>query len=278
VSSLDPSLPAPEEYDALCESCGYSLIALAGDRCPECGTTFDPAALPLARVPWLYRKRLGVVSAFLVTAGRILTRPYAFAQELTRPVRISLDDARSFRTVCIRLATLSMVLAVFACLAIVCVRNSVTVQQVGVAALAILVSALPARVFFSLITDLPTFIWAGLEQKPDALAPPHYYASAPLILVPLAAMLIVAACWANVVQGARSPLSQGLLLAIFGVCLITLASQWVIAQRFAAAASVPTLRRVLLGLYLPIHWLMAIFICGMVSIFIISGAGWLVGK
>ena len=48
---VSPDQPVPAEFDLLCEGCGYSLIGLMVDRCPECGASFDATALPLARVP-----------------------------------------------------------------------------------------------------------------------------------------------------------------------------------------------------------------------------------
>src|SRR6188508_3216904 len=64
---IDPSQPVPAQYDQICEGCGYSLIGLMTDRCPECGERFDPDALPLARVPWLFRRSLGTFTAYFRT-------------------------------------------------------------------------------------------------------------------------------------------------------------------------------------------------------------------
>ena len=93
-----------------CESCTYSLAGLSGDRCPECGKRFDPQALPFARVPWLHRRRIGRVRAYRRTVAMVMVSPTRFAAELCRPVRVSADDARKFRRVTIRLATLTAAL------------------------------------------------------------------------------------------------------------------------------------------------------------------------
>src|SRR5436190_1850956 len=107
-----PAELVPEEYDVLCESCGYSLVQLAGsDRCPECGAAFDAAALPLARVPWLYRLKLGVWPSYWRTVRMILRSPAAFAAELRRPVRVSKADARLFRRRSIWVAWVSAAVA-----------------------------------------------------------------------------------------------------------------------------------------------------------------------
>src|SRR5687768_6121468 len=102
--SFDAAAAVPDEYDVLCEACGYSLVGLSGDRCPECGAPFDPAALPFARVPWLHRRRLGRWGAYWQTVRQVVFLPRAFAAELCRPVRISADDARRFRGTTITLA------------------------------------------------------------------------------------------------------------------------------------------------------------------------------
>src|SRR5581483_2740977 len=100
-----PDMPLPDEFDLLCEHCGYSLVGLtSSNRCPECGEEFDPAALPLARVPWLFRKRLGTLRAYRQTTWAILTRPGSFAKELCRPVRICISDAKAFRRMSVRIA------------------------------------------------------------------------------------------------------------------------------------------------------------------------------
>ena len=95
--SIAPDQPVPAEFDLLCESCGYSLVGLMVERCPECGQPFDATQLPLARVPWLYRKRLGRVGAYVQTLRLALLSPRAFAAELCRPVRISAQGRREVR-------------------------------------------------------------------------------------------------------------------------------------------------------------------------------------
>jgi hypothetical protein len=46
LASSEPSMSAISEHDPLadarCEHCGYSLRGLPENRCPECGTAFDP--------------------------------------------------------------------------------------------------------------------------------------------------------------------------------------------------------------------------------------------
>jgi hypothetical protein len=96
IAAIDPSQPVPDQFDLVCEWCGYSLVGLTIDRCPECGERFDPSALPLARVPWLFRRNQGVISAYLKTVWMIIRQPTAFAQ----------GDLATGSTLCLRRAEL----------------------------------------------------------------------------------------------------------------------------------------------------------------------------
>ena len=40
----DPDFVPAVEFDPVCRQCGYLLIGLPEERCPECGTRFDPQA------------------------------------------------------------------------------------------------------------------------------------------------------------------------------------------------------------------------------------------
>lgn len=35
VHRLDPANPVPDDFDPICEHCGYSLVGIMSDRCPE---------------------------------------------------------------------------------------------------------------------------------------------------------------------------------------------------------------------------------------------------
>src|SRR5438034_3348159 len=176
-----PDQPVPDEFDLLCEHCGYSLVGLtASNRCPECGEEFDPNELPLARVPWLFRKRRGRVASYVQTVCLILQNPTAFARELCRPVRVSAKDAKQFRRVTIRIAMLTCVLG--AVLVGLCgllrggvnVRTPLRREEILVLVLSCIMipwSIVLLNIMFRLMTDLPTFIWRGLDGDPINLAP-----------------------------------------------------------------------------------------------------------
>lgn len=272
--ALDPGQEVPAEYDVFCEVCGYSLLGIAGDRCPECGATYDPEGLPFARVPWLHRQRLGRLRAYWATVWMVLWRPRRFAEELCRPVRVSAADARAFRALTIRIAAFSVALTAAAILAIVVpslpggpLPRGWWVALAGFVALAFV----STTVFLVLATDMPTFIWRGLPAKPDTLAPAHHYASAPLALMPLLAAAAVVLTRVFV-----RPPSESVLLASqigLGVCVAAmLLISWRSALQLMAGATGGNWRGVrLLGLYLPVHWLAMAFMVGMLSSGVMMG-------
>jgi hypothetical protein len=227
------------------------------NRCPECGTEFDPSQLPLARVPWLYRRRLGGMSNSLQTMGFILLRPVAFARELSRPVRISRDDAWRFRRVTVFLGVAGVI--VFS-LIVAYARIPAAAWQDREAFRTIVLAAGPGPVllwyFLLLCTDMPTFIWKGLPYSPDDLAPLHYYTAAPLFLLtvlsPVAAAAVLYHPYAAVVAGV------GVLLVV--VLL------WSLPLTFMRATGASLGPVVMLAVYLPVHWALIGVAGGMIYI------------
>lgn len=96
--------PVPEEWERCCERCGYSLTGLVENRCPECGTQFNPFELPHARIPWLETHRIGFVRGFLLTLFDIFFSPVSFANEVRLARRVNLSAAVRFKYCCISLA------------------------------------------------------------------------------------------------------------------------------------------------------------------------------
>ena len=169
--AFDAGHEVPDEYDVFCEGCAYSLVGLTGDRCPECGRVFEPKQLPFARVPWLHRRRLGRVRAYVKTVEFACLRPRRFATELCRPVRISANDARSFRLATLWIATAGVLVAM---LAVPLTAAQWIVTRGGSLAsmpprLAIYIALVPLATAFGfhvairMATDMPLFIWKGLR-------------------------------------------------------------------------------------------------------------------
>ena len=162
---FDPAAPVPEEFDVFCQGCGYSLVGLSGDRCPECGRPFDPNEMPYARVPWLHRRRIGRWAAYWKTVRQVVGRPREFAAELCRPVRISADDARRFRKVSSMVAATAVIGAIAA---IVFLFDPPTRRPADLVRflLALVIGWIAAVIYFRLATDMPVFIWKGLPSLP----------------------------------------------------------------------------------------------------------------
>jgi hypothetical protein len=261
--TIDPSQPVPDQYDLICEGCGYSLVGLMADRCPECGERFDPQALPLARVPWLFRRSLGTFNAYFRTVWMILRTPTAFAREMSRPVRICAADARSFRAATIWLTMLmaflcgiGIITAVFTALwyqfrtwSWLSPREIIQTVWIPIACLIAIYALLWVA------TDLPTFIWRGLPANPKDLAPLHHYACAPLAMAPLVLLggLVV---WGILFFTGPPMEAVGFASEAvgFGILLLMLPLWWIPVRLMRGATGCSIGRQLLLGLYLPFHW------------------------
>jgi hypothetical protein len=275
AAAVSPDQPVPAEFDLLCESCAYSLVGLMTDRCPECGTVFDPAQLPLARVPWLYRKRLGKSSTHLRTTWMVLASPRVFALELCRPVRISESDAHAFRLRTIRMAAVAPIVPV-----LLAIQQQMPAGAPWWVWPSIGLACVPwwfaIYVLLRLATDLPTFIWSGIPGRTYDLSPLHHYACAPLLLLPIPALLATVAMYffqADLfgMRGVITPLGWFVLAALL---LPTLLLTWILPLVLMHTATGCKLRRVFaLAAYLPVHWLMMTMLVGMSALAILIGIG-----
>lgn len=268
-ATIPPTVPSPDElvpaeFDLLCEQCGYSLIRLTtSTRCPECGAPIDTMTLPLARVPWLYRLKLGTWPSYWRTVWMTLVGPAAFAAELRRPARVSRADAKLFRRQSIRIALLAAAiggLANWMILAGDVFFGLSTERQVFVGAEA-LIGLFCLYCFLCLATDLPTFIWRGSPSAPHHLAPVQLYASAGLALCPVVGVAIVATC------AVVGPAMLTLYVAAGGIAAVTLV--WYVTALRLMWGAVPRVGPVvMLACYLPVH---------VVIVWMTSVLAWLVG-
>ena len=109
MTEPDPS-PIPAEWNWECVRCGQPLRGLTSDRCPECGERFERTFE--SRIPWVRRREIGRVRAFLSTLWMVLYRPSAFALEARRPVDVR--SAEQFRSICLALASVGALLGAVA--------------------------------------------------------------------------------------------------------------------------------------------------------------------
>jgi hypothetical protein len=130
---------------------------------------------------------------------------------------------------------------------------------------AIVLGVFALNVLLSLATDLPTFIWKGLAANPHDLAPLHYYAAAPLCLVPVVlipgGVVLQYAMGLGVYQD-HVVVAASSWMIIGGVLILWL--MWWIPQRLMRKATGCGIARVIgLALYLPVHWMMIFLMCAM---------------
>jgi hypothetical protein len=95
----------------LCPACGFDLRATASDRCGECGLVIDRAALQVSGIPWVYRRRIGRVRAYLKTFWQVTVDSKAIRYEAAKPQEAG--DGRAFGRVTACIVAMAL-LAVFA--------------------------------------------------------------------------------------------------------------------------------------------------------------------
>ena len=264
---FDPAAPVPEEYDLFCHACGYSLVGLTGDRCPECGKGYNPGELPYARIPWLHRRRIGRWTAYWLTVRHVVFRPTSFATEICRPVRLSADDARRFRRVTVYVAaTTPLVLALLIAWLIGTGGIRPTWYDLALFVGQLAGGWVATVLFLRLATDMPLFIWKGLPSLPPTeLAPLHQYAAAPLALAPVVVTVAVLAQLAS----PWPALSRAVIALVAAAWLVACWTTPLVLMK--AATGCDNWRVVVLGLYLPLHWLLMAAVVGMSAIAVIVG-------
>jgi hypothetical protein len=95
--------------DLFCQTCGYNLRGLTGNRCPECGGSLDGVRSLVPQIPWVYRKETGWCRAYWRTVWFVMFRQASFCDEMARPV--SHRDSQLFRWVNVALGCVPVFLA-----------------------------------------------------------------------------------------------------------------------------------------------------------------------
>src|ERR1051325_6154318 len=104
-SAAEASLDDDESL--LCPNCGYDLRGTFVDRCSECGTAIDRAALRTSNFPWAHRREVGRVRAYIKTVWRVTFGGRVLAYEASKLQQAR--DGRSFARVTGALVALSLI-------------------------------------------------------------------------------------------------------------------------------------------------------------------------
>jgi hypothetical protein len=200
----------PADVTLLCPDCGYDLRVRPSGRCPECGLTLDFIDAPQSAIPWVRRREIGRVRAYLLTVIAVLMRFRVVSREIFRPV--SHPDAQRFRLVSTMILLLSLVPIGFSVatgpapawssgaafgapfgITLPTTDESwieLSTVRYGAPTVAVMCLAIVAGVlaFLLVLTGVPSYLFhprrLPVEQQNRALAL-SYYATAPLALSPL---------------------------------------------------------------------------------------------
>ena len=199
----DQDLPLP------CPHCGYDLRGNATGICPECGGAFDAATLQAAApLPWNDRPRIGLARAFVRQVSQSIRRPRELATLVGRPVDYA--AARRFHLLCALVGGVG--LAVPLLVAFVEFRPNLldppatfwagfsyatppTPADYLLDGLIGLALAVGGFLFLLAATGLATYFCHPRDlpraRQNSAVALCHFAAAAPLVLLPLVAVLLL---------------------------------------------------------------------------------------
>jgi hypothetical protein len=173
------------EFDQPCGNCGYNLRGLPpGSSCPECGSKFG-LNLSGEPIPWDDEEIRSALLRCALTVGHAIFHPHELARQIWRPARLDLRSARRFRRIALWVALVSLC----------AIAWTITRGAVGATGAwwCLPFHAAAITVFLNTATLEPMAFFRDkvsdkLLKRTDVLA---HYASAPLMLVPLNALLLL---------------------------------------------------------------------------------------
>ena len=267
MSELADSAGAVSEADLFCPECHYNLRGIASERCPECGNIVDWANLATSLIPWVHRRRIGRVRAYLKTLWMVIARPGRLGAEAGRAV--SYRDARMFRVVTVAIACLPiLVLAILWGL-----HEKEGWDEIGMlvdapgdlavttfAGLIAIACATGAGAWFARPRQLPVV----LQNRSVALG---QYACAPLALVLPLGLVVGAVAWVGdhpdlpvwellSRKGQDGILITVLLAAALALAAIPIKCWWCTLVLLRVAAKASMLRMMAAGVLLPLLWIL----------------------
>ena len=236
-------LPTSEEALLFCPACGYDLRATADGPCTECGLPIDRASLRVSAFPWAHRRKMGRVRAYAATVWQILSGSRTLAYEAGKPQDPA--DARLFARITGALVALTLLVPFFAAMAdaggmsfvamppndsrgpwlrgwhqdlLVPWAAGVTLWP-GAAACIVLYG------FYVVRAARPMFrVGLAPSVRPERAEAISLYATAPLALLPLAAITLWGtAIVVSYLQGASLSFEAGMVLVLLSLVIATIA-------------------------------------------------------
>ncbi len=234
---------ATSEETLFCPGCGYDLRGSSDGPCSECGLPIDRASLRVSAFPWAHRRKIGRVRAYVWTVWQVLSDSRALAYETAKPQDPA--DARSFARITGALAAMTLLLPFFAAMTdaggmgFLAVppndsrgpwlkewRQDVVVPWVaGVTLWPVATMCIVLFGFYLARAALPMFTrqgaWFVRPERAGAIA---LYATAPLALLPLAAVIL----WGSAItmaflRGVPISFEVGMLLVLTTMTFATIA-------------------------------------------------------
>jgi len=266
-NSAEPSLPAIAS-DLFCQTCGYNLRGLTGNRCPECGGSLDGVRSLLPQIPWVNRKETGWFRAYWRTVWFVMVRQASFCDEMARPV--SYRDCQLFRWVTVLFVSIPSMLpmlALYLTMKVESFHDQLVLQAVA-AGWPLLIFYVCWLLFLAAVTGVPSYFFHPrgilLEQQNRAIAL-SYYACGPLIFLTIPVLTCAAAI---LMQNAKN---EALSMAL-GVLSVTLpigaVAPWWLDLIHLVRRLVPQRpqRAVYLGVCVPILWFLLACLVGIPSV------------
>jgi len=260
-----------ESESPVCPVCGYDLRAITSDRCPECGLAIDRGVMSVSRIPWEHRRAIGRFNAFWRTVGLVLFAPGRFAEEVNRPV--DHRSARRFQLVTVTLGwlaqsgwTIGPMLYDYLHL-----RGGWWFGYVIIGAICIAI-----WLYHWMASSVPSYWFQpkglSVERQERAVAL-SYYASAPLAVLMLPAVMLLAwvvveARYPNGIPSQMEmlmPLAAAILVALIFIYgyFLTVHLMRVMTQSDATRASA-------MAVLLPMHWLLCFLVAAVLPIWVYS--------
>ncbi|GJM24466.1 MAG: hypothetical protein DHS20C16_08810 [Phycisphaerae bacterium] len=185
---------AANDFDVYCHECGYNLRGISEPRCPECGKD-SPALLNAeSSIPWIHRKELGNVRAFLKTVLFATFSPRKLSEDVY--LHIDYREARKFQRWTIAVAMVWMICTTIM-LHVAAARGELTDTTI-VSALemywpSVLFNAL-VLLYLMLATGIPSLFFdyrdVPINLRNNAIAL-SYYCCAPLTWWPLPVIISI---------------------------------------------------------------------------------------